>query len=58
MSDGTAAKGKRNKRNHIICRRCGRRSFNPDKGYCSHCGFGRSSKMRQYSWSYKAKRKW
>jgi large subunit ribosomal protein L37e len=47
-----------NKVNHVICRRCGRKTYNPDKGYCSHCGFGRSSKIRAYAWSYKFKRKW
>lgn len=50
--------GGRSKRNHGICRRCGRRTFNPDKGHCSHCGFGRTSKLRAYNWSYKSKRKW
>jgi len=37
--------GGTNKVNHVICRRCGRKTYNPDKGYCSHCGFGRSSKI-------------
>jgi len=57
MSKGTPSLGKRNKHNHTICRRCGRKSFNPDKGYCAHCGFGRSKKLRKYSWAHKAKRR-
>lgn len=52
-----AVLGGRSKRNHGICRRCGRRTYNPNKG-CSHCGFGKTSKIRAYAWSYKAKRKW
>ncbi len=48
---GTPSKGKKNKRHtHVRCRRCGRNSFNVRKGYCSHCGFGKSSKLRSYSW--------
>jgi large subunit ribosomal protein L37e len=35
---------------HIRCRRCGRTSYRVDKHYCSACGYGRSSKLRKYSW--------
>ena len=38
---------------HIVCRRCGRRSFNVAKGYCAACGFGRSKRIRRYSWQNK-----
>lgn len=54
MGSGTAPMGQRNKKEtHIRCRRCGRKSFNRKKGYCAACGFGRSSRMRKYSWSRK-----
>ncbi|MCK4310627.1 MAG: 50S ribosomal protein L37e [Methanomicrobia archaeon] len=51
MSKGTASFGKRNKKTHIICRRCGKRSYKVTKGYCASCGYGRSSKMRNYAWA-------
>ncbi len=57
MSKGTAARGKRNKHNHIICRRCGRKAFDPVKGVCAHCGFGKSKRWRKFSWSHKYKRR-
>ncbi|ALV62149.1 LSU ribosomal protein L37e [Thermococcus sp. 2319x1] len=57
MGSGTAPHGKRNRTpTHIKCRRCGRKSFNVRKGYCAACGFGRSSRMRKYSWSHKWKK--
>jgi len=44
--------GKRSKgKTHIRCRRCGRHSYNVAKGYCAACGFGRSKRLRRYSWS-------
>ncbi|RLF95010.1 50S ribosomal protein L37e [Thermococci archaeon] len=51
MSKGTSSFGKRNKKTHIICRRCGKHSYNVTKGYCASCGYGRSSKMRNYAWA-------
>ncbi|MBS3815064.1 MAG: 50S ribosomal protein L37e [Hadesarchaea archaeon] len=53
MSKGTAAKGKKKKTIHIRCRRCGNRSFNVKKGVCASCGFGRSSKIKDYNWQNK-----
>tara|TARA_Y100000310_G_C20694125_1_gene824254 strand:+ start:215 stop:421 length:207 start_codon:yes stop_codon:yes gene_type:complete len=55
MSKGTASKGlKRNKgRLHIRCRRCGGTSYHKIKHVCSSCGYGNSSKMRQYNWNKK-----
>ncbi|MEA1993271.1 MAG: 50S ribosomal protein L37e [Euryarchaeota archaeon] len=51
MSKGTTSFGKRNKKSHIICRRCGSRSFNVKKKYCASCGYGKSSKRRKNSWA-------
>ncbi len=49
---GTPSMGKRSKgKTHIRCRRCGRHAFNVAKGYCAACGFGRSKRIRRYSWS-------
>ena len=50
---GTPSFGKRNKKTHIRCRRCGKISYNARKKYCAACGFGRSSKIRTYSWQNK-----
>ncbi|MGB8312479.1 MAG: 50S ribosomal protein L37e [Halobacteriota archaeon] len=49
MSKGTPSMGKRQKRTHIKCRRCGNVSFNYHAKACSHCGFGRSKRLRGYS---------
>ncbi len=49
---GTPSMGKHGRsKSHIRCRRCGRHAFNVAKGYCAACGFGRSKKIRKYSWS-------
>lgn len=46
---GKKSKGK----THIRCRRCGRHSYNVAKKYCAACGFGRSKRIRRYSWQNK-----
>jgi large subunit ribosomal protein L37e len=46
--------GKRQKKTHIVCRRCGRVSFHARHKICSSCGFGKSSRMREYTWVNKA----
>ena len=51
MTKGTASHGKKGKTLHIHCRRCGRTSYHKKTGECSHCGFGKSSKLRKYSWN-------
>jgi|YelNatPaOPRAMG01_1025707.scaffolds.fasta_scaffold48368_3 large subunit ribosomal protein L37e len=53
-SSGTTAFGRRNKRVHTLCRRCGRRAFNITKRRCAACGFGASRKIRVYSWVRKS----
>jgi large subunit ribosomal protein L37e len=51
MTKGTPSMGKRVGRvKHIRCRRCGRTSYNLQKGYCAACGYGKSSKIRSYAW--------
>ncbi len=56
MSDGTASMGKRGRKIvHVKCRRCGKVAFHKRKGYCAHCGFGRSKKIRKYNWLKKKK---
>lgn len=49
---GTPSFGKRSKhKSHIVCRRCGRRAYNIHKKYCASCGFGRTTKLRNYAWA-------
>jgi large subunit ribosomal protein L37e len=44
---GTTSFGKRNRQiTHIPCRRCGHRAFNVRKKFCTHCGYGKTPKMR------------
>ncbi|MEW6070720.1 MAG: 50S ribosomal protein L37e, partial [Candidatus Thermoplasmatota archaeon] len=45
-----ASMGKMHKATHIICRRCGRRSYHLQKKHCAYCGFP-DSKIRNYSWA-------
>jgi len=54
MVKGTPSMGKRNKKTHVLCRRCGHRSFHVSKKVCSNCGFGKSKKLRVYSWQWKS----
>ncbi|MHA1596558.1 MAG: 50S ribosomal protein L37e [Candidatus Asgardarchaeia archaeon] len=53
MTKGTPSFGKRNKKTHIRCRRCGRRSYNVRKKRCAACGFGESKRIRRYNWANK-----
>ncbi|RLE52297.1 MAG: 50S ribosomal protein L37e [Candidatus Methanomethylicota archaeon] len=54
MTKGTPSFGKRGRRKtHIRCRRCGRHSYHLRKKYCAACGFGRSKRIRRYSWANK-----
>ena len=49
MSKGTPSMGKKNKKT----RRCGKNTYHVRKKVCASCGFGRSSKLRRYSWQNK-----
>ncbi|MBN2141858.1 50S ribosomal protein L37e [Candidatus Woesearchaeota archaeon] len=54
MSKGTPSMGKKSgKKSHIRCRRCGEHSYHVKDKVCSYCGFGKSSKIRKYSWRKK-----
>jgi large subunit ribosomal protein L37e len=51
MSKGTASHGKKSgKKTHMPCRRCGNVTYHMSKKVCSSCGFGKSSKLRIFSW--------
>ncbi|ADI73115.1 MULTISPECIES: 50S ribosomal protein L37e [Methanohalobium] len=51
MSKGTESFGKRQKRTHTKCRRCGSMSFNVRDKECKSCGFGKTKRMRSYNWN-------
>ena len=53
MTKGTPSMGKRNKKTHIACRRCGKISYHTQKKVCSACGFGRSTKLVSNKWNTK-----
>jgi len=54
LTKGTPSMGQHGRgKTHIVCRRCGRRSYNVSKQYCAACGFGRSKRIRRYSWQNK-----
>ena len=58
MTKGTPSKGKASgKKTHIHCRRCGKITYHIRKKVCSSCGFGKSAKMRKYTWQTKRKGK-
>lgn len=47
MSKGTPSRGKRGKvKTHVVCKRCGSKSFNHRKEICSSCGYGRGPKLK------------
>jgi large subunit ribosomal protein L37e len=50
----TASMGLHNRKSpHVKCRRCGKNSYLKRKGYCSHCGYGRTAKIKSYAWQSK-----
>ncbi|MCK4459838.1 MAG: 50S ribosomal protein L37e [Methanosarcinales archaeon] len=55
MSKGTPSMGKRQKKTHIRCRRCGSVSYHKRKKVCVSCGFGKTRKMRDYRWKEKGR---
>jgi len=53
MAKGTPSMGKKNKKLHIHCRRCGKKSYHIKKKVCSACGFGKSKRIKKFSWQWK-----
>jgi len=55
---GTPSMGKKNRITHVRCRRCGRVAYKKNTKECAACGYGKSSKLRRYSWqTHKLNRK-
>ncbi|MEK6960122.1 MAG: 50S ribosomal protein L37e [Nanoarchaeota archaeon] len=54
MTKGTPSMGKMNKRrSHIYCRRCGGHAYHIHDKVCAKCGYGRSTKLRAFTWQKK-----
>ncbi|MFH1471688.1 MAG: 50S ribosomal protein L37e [Nanoarchaeota archaeon] len=54
FSKGKPSFGKMNKDGpHKMCRRCGKHSYHTSKKTCATCGFGKTAKLRTYSWQNK-----
>jgi len=54
MVKGTPSMGKKSgKKNMIRCRRCGKKTYHIRKKVCSSCGYGKSKRLRKYSWQKK-----
>ena len=56
MTKGTYSFGRRHNKSHVMCRRCGKRSFHVQKARCASCGYP-SACVRSFNWSTKAKRR-
>ncbi len=53
MSKGTPSFGKHNKVLHSVCQRCGAHAYNPKKSSCVSCGYGKSKKIKTFTWRWK-----
>lgn len=51
MVKGTPSMGKKSSgKLHLKCRRCGNKAYHMKTGICASCGYGKSTKLRKYSW--------
>jgi len=58
MTKGTASMGKKSgKKTHLYCRRCGKHTYHKRFKRCSSCGYGKSTKLRRYTWQTKRNKK-
>nr|XP_042122194.1 60S ribosomal protein L37-like [Peromyscus maniculatus bairdii] len=56
MTRGTSSFGKRRKKMHTLCRRCGSKACHLQKSACGKCGYP-AKRKRKCNWSAKAKRR-
>lgn len=48
MTKGTPSMGRKSgKKTHIVCRRCGNRTYHASHKECSSCGYGKTAKIRK-----------
>ncbi|ORD93618.1 ribosomal prt L37 [Enterospora canceri] len=55
MSKGTPSMGKRTKRNHLLCPRCGHMAYHKQRAECASCAYPEAKKRTRRS--EKAKRR-
>jgi len=54
MTKGGPSQGKKSRgKTHIMCRRCGNRSYHASHNECASCGFGKTKKLRKFAWNKK-----
>jgi len=56
QTKGTQSFGGRHNKTHVLCVRCGRRSFHVQKSRCAACAYP-AAKKRTYNWGQKAMRR-
>jgi len=56
QTKGTQSFGGRHNKTHVLCVRCGRRSFHVQKARCAACAYP-AAKKRTYNWGQKAMRR-
>ncbi|RLI90164.1 MAG: 50S ribosomal protein L37e [Candidatus Altiarchaeales archaeon] len=53
MTKGTPSFGKKQKKLHTTCPRCGFHSYHISKKVCAKCGYGKSKRIKNYRWKWK-----
>ncbi|KAB0403292.1 hypothetical protein E2I00_001041 [Balaenoptera physalus] len=56
MMKGTSSFGKRRNKMHMLCHRCGSKTYHLQKSTCGKCGYT-AKRKREHNWSVKAKRR-
>ncbi|XP_028720948.1 60S ribosomal protein L37-like [Peromyscus leucopus] len=56
ITKGTSSFGKRRNKTHMLCRRCGSKTYHLQKSTCGKCGYP-AKRKRKYNWNAKAKRR-
>ena len=57
MGHGTPSFGGKHNKSHVLCRRCGKRSYHYQKQQCASCGYGKTTGMRSFNHQAKAHRR-
>jgi len=59
MVKGTPSMGRKSGKRRFVqrCRRCGQRSYHVRNKKCASCGYGATSRLRQYNWQTKRRGK-
>ena len=55
MTKGTTSQGPRHNKVHVLCRRCGRKTFHIQNKRCGACGYPRAKTRRYDGWGCKVR---